>query len=115
MKQETVRYLAALELRLRACETKIDLLRGEIMIGEEARQTECVHSPEIRADGMLVCGCGVELGHIDNTDYVEFVNTVADQEKQLAASPYLVEEVEPEELPQGVWADLDPDLGKPAK
>ena len=104
MKQETVRYLADLELRLRACETKIDLLRGETMIGEEARQTECLHTPEIRSDGMLVCGCGVELGHIDR-----------DQEKQLAASPYLVEEVEPEELPQGVWADLDPDLGKPAK
>jgi len=73
-------YLASLEARIAALE---EIALEAESLRDEARQTECLHSPEIRADGMLFCGCGMELGPVD-----------LDQVQQLAASPYLPWEIE---------------------
>jgi hypothetical protein len=103
MKRLTASYVAGLSVGFAGSRSKRELL-ATWAAGACRGSWECLADPKIRSDGMVVCGCGVELGLVDQ-----------EQMQQLDADPYLVEDIPPEQLHPGLWADLDPDLGKGGK
>ena len=104
MNKGMVQNRLSVEDRLRSLEGRILLLENELGLKEEIAQTECRHDVAVAVDGSSFCrDCGVGFGSRDDF-----------QAAQLAADPYLPEEIDPT---PGIWVDLDlsPELGKPTE